>query len=92
MLTVEKGDGSKGKELIEEALRRKGNLLHADYNLGRAEMLLGNNAAALEHLERERSSHPIRMRFSRRGISLELSIGAFAGPRTRKKPWPRSKN
>jgi len=56
VLTVEKGDGSKGKELIEEALRRKGNLLHADYNLGRAEMLLGNNAAAAEHLERATSA------------------------------------
>jgi tetratricopeptide (TPR) repeat protein len=56
VLTVEKGDGSKGKELIEEALQRKGNLLHADYNLGRAEMLLGNNAAALEHLERATSA------------------------------------
>ena len=52
VITVEKGDGTKGKQLIEEALRQKPNLLHADYNLGRAEMLLGNNAAAAQHLER----------------------------------------
>jgi tetratricopeptide (TPR) repeat protein len=51
-LTVEKGDGAKGKELIEAALREKPGLLHADYNLGRAEMLLGNDAAAAWHLER----------------------------------------
>ena len=56
VLTVEKGDGSKGKELIEEALRQKANLLHADYNLGRAEMLLGNNAAAAQHLQRATSA------------------------------------
>lgn len=52
VITVEKGDGEKGKQLIEEALRQKTNLLHVDYNLGRAEMLLGNNTAAAQHLER----------------------------------------
>ncbi len=51
VLTVEKGDGAKGKELIEAALREKPGLLHVDYNLGRAEMLLGNDAAAAQHLE-----------------------------------------
>src|SRR5712692_4104595 len=51
-LTVETGDGAKGKELIEAAMREKPGLLHADYNLGRAEMLLGNDAAAARHLER----------------------------------------
>jgi len=51
-LTVEKGDGAKGKELMEAAMRAKPGLLHADYNLGRAEMLLGNDAAAARHLER----------------------------------------
>jgi tetratricopeptide (TPR) repeat protein len=56
VITVEKGDGAKGKQLIEEALRQRPNLLHADYNLGRAEMLLGNNAAAAEHLERATSA------------------------------------
>ncbi len=52
VLTVEKGDGAKGKELIEAALREKPGLLHADYNLGRAEMLIGDNAAAAAHFER----------------------------------------
>ncbi len=51
VVTVEKGDGAKGKELIEAALRAKPGLLHSDYNLGRAEMLLGNDAAAARHLE-----------------------------------------
>jgi tetratricopeptide (TPR) repeat protein len=51
VLTVEKGDGRKGKELIEQALRQKPRLLHSDYNLGRAEMLLGNDAAAAQKLE-----------------------------------------
>src|SRR5713226_2389357 len=52
VLTVEKGDGPKGKELIEAALREKPGMLHADYNLGRAEMLLGDYVAAARHLER----------------------------------------
>jgi tetratricopeptide (TPR) repeat protein len=52
VLTVEKGDPAKGKVLIEAALRQKPGLLHADYNLGRAEMLLGNDAAASRLLER----------------------------------------
>jgi tetratricopeptide (TPR) repeat protein len=52
VLSVEKGDGAKGKELIEAALREKPGLLHVDYNLARAEMLLGNDAAAAQHLER----------------------------------------
>jgi tetratricopeptide (TPR) repeat protein len=56
VLTVEKGDGAKGKELIEAALREKPGLLHVDYNLGRAEMLLGNDAAAAQRLERATSA------------------------------------
>jgi tetratricopeptide (TPR) repeat protein len=56
VLTVEKGDGAKGKELIEAALRQKHRLLHSDYNLGRAEMLLGNDAAAADRLERATSA------------------------------------
>ena len=56
VVTVEKGDGAKGKELIEAALRAKPGLLHSDYNLGRAEMLLGNDAAAAQHLERATSA------------------------------------
>jgi len=55
-LTVEMGDAAKGKEMIEAALRAKPGLLHADYNLGRAEMLLGNDAAAAAHLERTAAS------------------------------------
>jgi len=55
-LTVEKGDAAKGKELIEAALREKPHLLHSDYNLGRAEMLLGNDAAAAQRLERATSA------------------------------------
>jgi tetratricopeptide (TPR) repeat protein len=51
-IEVEKGDGAKGKELIEAAQREKPGLVHLDYNLGRAEMLLGNNAAAVIHFER----------------------------------------
>src|SRR5580658_1691557 len=51
-IAVEKGDGAKGKELMEAAQREKPGLLHMDYNLGRAEMLLGNDAAAADHLER----------------------------------------
>src|SRR6266705_4113752 len=56
VVTVEKGDGAKGKELIEAALREKPGLLHVDYNLGRAEMLLGNDAAAAQRLERATSA------------------------------------
>jgi len=51
-IEVEKGDGAKGKELIEAAQREKPGLEHLDYNLGRAEMLLGNDAAATIHFER----------------------------------------
>src|SRR5258708_5689876 len=56
VVTVEKGDGAKGKELIEAALRAKPGLLHSDYNLGRAEMLIGNDVAAAQLLERATSA------------------------------------
>jgi len=56
VLTVEQGDGPKGKELIEAVLLEKPCLLHVDYNLGRAEMLLGNDAAAAQRLERATSA------------------------------------
>jgi Flp pilus assembly protein TadD len=49
---VEKGDGAQGKDLIETAQREKPDLIHIDYNLGRAEMLLNNEAAAAAHFER----------------------------------------
>jgi tetratricopeptide (TPR) repeat protein len=55
VLAVEQSDGVKGKELIEAALKEKPGLLHSDYNLGRAEMLLGNDAVAAEHLEQATS-------------------------------------
>jgi tetratricopeptide (TPR) repeat protein len=51
-LAVEQGDGAKGKKLIGEALQQKPGLVHSDYNLGRAEMLLGNDAAAMSNFER----------------------------------------
>ena len=51
-IEVEKGDGAKGKELIEAAQGEKPSLVHLDYNLGRAEMLLGNDEAASKHFER----------------------------------------
>lgn len=50
-LLVETGQGAKGKEFIQAALREKPDLLHADYNLGRAEMLLGEDASAAEHFK-----------------------------------------
>ncbi len=56
VLAVEQGDGAKGKVLIESALKEKPGLLHSDYNLGRAEMLLGNNAAAAQLLGRATSA------------------------------------
>jgi len=52
VLAMERGDGAKGKELIEAAVDERPGLPHADYNLGRAEKLLGNDAAAVTHLER----------------------------------------
>jgi len=52
VLATERGDGAKGKELIEAAVVEKPGLPHADYNLGRAEKLLGNDAAAAAHFER----------------------------------------
>jgi tetratricopeptide (TPR) repeat protein len=52
VLAVEKGDGATGKDLIQSADRERPGLTHLDYNLGRAEMLLGEDAAAAEHLQR----------------------------------------
>lgn len=57
-IEVEKGDGAKGKELMEAAQKEKPNLLHLDYNLGRAEMLLNNNNAAADHFERAVKTDP----------------------------------
>jgi tetratricopeptide (TPR) repeat protein len=55
VLAIEKGDAAHGKSLIEAALRVRPDLQHSDYNLGRAEMLLGNDAAAAQHFERATS-------------------------------------
>jgi len=52
VLLVEKGQAAQGKEMIEAAARDKAGLRHLDYNLGRAEMLLGDDNAAAEHLKR----------------------------------------
>jgi tetratricopeptide (TPR) repeat protein len=51
VLAVERNDGAKAKELIEEAWRQKPGLRHADYNLGRAEMQIGNDTVAAEHFQ-----------------------------------------
>jgi len=37
VLAIERGDGTRAKELIEAALKQKPVLRHSDYNLGRAE-------------------------------------------------------
>jgi len=46
VIAVEKGEAPTGKQLIEDALKERPNLLNSDYNLGRAEMQLGNDEAA----------------------------------------------
>jgi len=51
-IALEQGNGAKGKELIEAALKEKPGLIHADYNLGRAEMMLGEDEAAAVHLQK----------------------------------------
>jgi tetratricopeptide (TPR) repeat protein len=50
-IAVEEGDGATGKQLMEAAQREKPGLVHMDYNLGRAEMLLGNDDVAAKHFE-----------------------------------------
>jgi tetratricopeptide (TPR) repeat protein len=52
VIAIEKGDPARGKSLIEIALRVRPDLQHSEYNLGRAEMLLGNDAVAAQHFER----------------------------------------
>lgn len=56
VLVTEKGDPARGKSLIESSLRVRPDLRNADYNLGRAEMLLGNDAAAVEDFGRATKS------------------------------------
>jgi tetratricopeptide (TPR) repeat protein len=52
VLLTEKGNARQGKQMIQEALKVRPGLRHADYNLGRAEMLLGNDQAAAEDFGR----------------------------------------
>ena len=52
VLVMEKGDGPRARELIDGALKEKPGLLHADYNLGRVEKLLGNDSSAAALLEK----------------------------------------
>jgi tetratricopeptide (TPR) repeat protein len=52
VLLTEKGNAAQGKQMIVAALKVRPGLRHADYNLGRAEMLLGNDQAAVEDFER----------------------------------------
>lgn len=56
VLAIEKGDGARAKGLIEAALQQKPGIRHSDYNLGRAEMLLGDDEAAARHLQRATSA------------------------------------
>ena len=51
-IEVERGNGAEGKQLIDAANKQKPNLAHIDYNLGRAEMLVGNDSAAANDFER----------------------------------------
>ena len=52
VLLTERGDAAHGKQFIDAALKARPGMRHADYNLGRAEMLLGNDAAAVEHFQK----------------------------------------
>jgi len=56
VLALEHGDGAQAKELVEAALREKPDLHHVDYFLGRAEMELGNDNSAADHLKRATTS------------------------------------
>jgi tetratricopeptide (TPR) repeat protein len=52
MLEAQRGEGAKSKELIEGALRQNPAIKDSSYYLGRAEMELGNNAAAADAFNR----------------------------------------
>ena len=56
VLYIAQGDGARAKGFIEAAANQEAGLRHLDYNLGRAEMLLGNDAAAAQRLERATSA------------------------------------
>lgn len=51
VLAISQGNGARAKELIEAALKEKPGLRHADYNLGRAEMLVGEDENAAKHFQ-----------------------------------------
>lgn len=51
VVAVDRGDGANGKQLIQSAQREKPGMTHMDYNLGRAEMLLGENESAAQEFE-----------------------------------------
>ena len=89
-IEVEKGDGAKGKELIEAAQREKPGLVHLDYNLGRAEMLLGDDAVAASHFERSVKTDTDPQVVSKHGTSSELPIGACTAWKKLATPWPSS--
>jgi tetratricopeptide (TPR) repeat protein len=52
VLEVEKNQATEGIKLLETAIKEKPNLMNADYNLGRAKMAMGDDAAAVENLKR----------------------------------------
>lgn len=52
VIEIEKGNALAGKQLILEAMKARTDLLHVDYNLGRAEMQLGNDGAAMQDFQR----------------------------------------
>lgn len=56
-LQVESGEPEKGKPAIEAALRQRPGLKNAAYYLGRAEMSIGNNEAAIAHFKDAVSSN-----------------------------------
>jgi tetratricopeptide (TPR) repeat protein len=58
VIAVLRGDGTKAKMFLEEAQREKPGLLHLAYNLGRAKMLLGNEADAVGDFERSVKTDP----------------------------------
>jgi len=51
VLAIAQGNGARAKELIEAALKEKPALRHTDYNLGRAEMLVGEDENAVRHFQ-----------------------------------------
>ena len=56
-LEIDTGDALAGKAALQEALKQNPSLKDADYYLGRAEMGLDNNEAAVEDLKRATSGN-----------------------------------